>query len=137
MSWRRMLEWSLIIDSWGFPININFQRSNASAAEEAVEEAVITPLPLSETYSGIDAGFYDSPSGETITPHTQITYGSGPSIFPPPKAPTTRRHIPLWEYFAVAFIAGPARIARFPHVLIEGGQILIDLLPEREEDMPQ
>ena len=128
------MQWDLIIDAWNFPIEIVFKRSatprsnSAAPVEEIVEE---------QTYSGIDSSFYDSPSGETITEFSQVTKGTGPSIFTPAPAPAEKRKIYWWELAVVALIAGPLRILRFPWVIIDGAQFLVEQLPAREQDMAQ
>lgn len=88
---------------------------------------------VASTYSGIDVGFYDSPSGITITPHTTIQQHGYINFNPVPSQTSQTREIAWWEYAILAALVGPIRILRFPMWLIEGGKRLVG----SPEDMPQ
>jgi len=91
---------------------------------ELSETEEVGDVPMSETYSGLDVGFYDSPSGLTITPNTEITsFGTG--------------EVTWWDYVIVGALMGPMRILNFPWTLIEGAKLLTDYDPDTAEGLPQ
>jgi len=105
---------------------------------ELSETEEVGDVPMSETYSGLDVGFYDSPSGLTITPNTEITsFGTGPSIFAPSGQYNPPREVTWWDYVIVGALMGPMRILNFPWTLIEGAKLLTDYDPDTAEGLPQ